>query len=384
MAGIIDVVGLSGAHINVQPPATRDDDVQALRHQVAIALGVPSQLRIMLLCGGREITDDDSLEEVTGEQGLAVITATVMPCGVKPSEYESYIVRYPTDEQSFSFRFRGMRKGYVSVGTVEFPAPTGIDINMMPFIIGDEASIPQEYQHYWPLIEQCCGLHNQQGQVGFLTIQESTVEEGVSQRRPGLHLETPGLIMRHGGETEVHILAHWGRGDTDAGDKLYGGIYMASNVSDSCAVWNAQVKSPELMCGTLGDVEHLRDYLGKGVPLSAGELVWITDTTPHESLPLRQGTLRQYFRVVTSAVSVWYERHSTKNRLGIVPDPRLTEIISDDKFATWGQEAAQNDREEYNMQGGDRRHVGVRFMQFTRSIQERAREAQEQEQPEEP
>ena len=47
-----------------------------------------------------------------------------------------------------------------------------------------------------------------------------------------------------------------------------------------------------------------------------------TDTTAHESLPVDEDTYRQYFRFVTSAVSVWYENHSTKNPLGIVPDPR--------------------------------------------------------------
>ena len=60
-------------------------------------------------------------------------------------------------------------------------------------------------------------------------------------------------------------------------------------------------------------------------------MVWITDCTPHESLPLPAGKSRQYFRLVTSDVSVWYADHSTPNPLGIVP-PENVKIVSGNKF----------------------------------------------------
>ena len=63
----------------------------------------------------------------------------------------------------------------------------------------------------------------------------------------------------------------------------------------------------------------------------SGEMVWITDCTPHESLPLPAGKSRQYFRLVTSDVSVWYADHSTPNPLGIVP-PENVKIVSGNKF----------------------------------------------------
>ena len=40
---------------------------------------------------------------------------------------------------------------------------------------------------------------------------------------------------------------------------------------------------------------------------------------------------RQYFRLVTSEVSVWYEEHSTPNPLGIKP-PDSVKIIKGNKF----------------------------------------------------
>ena len=60
-------------------------------------------------------------------------------------------------------------------------------------------------------------------------------------------------------------------------------------------------------------------------------MVWITDCTPHESLPLKAETSRQYFRLVTSEVSVWYADHSTPNPLGIKP-PENVKIVHGNKF----------------------------------------------------
>jgi len=57
-----------------------------------------------------------------------------------------------------------------------------------------------------------------------------------------------------------------------------------------------------------------------------------TDSTPHESVPMNEHVYRQYFRVVTSNVGVWYSKHSTANRLGVVP-PSSCEILHDDKFS---------------------------------------------------
>ena len=72
--------------------------------------------------------------------------------------------------------------------------------------------------------------------------------------------------------------------------------------------------------------------LGRGATLRAGELVWMTDSTPHESMPLARGTMRQYFRLVSGKISVWHSQHSTANPLGTVP-PDDVKIAHGDKFA---------------------------------------------------
>ena len=92
-------------------------------------------------------------------------------------------------------------------------------------------------------------------------------------------------------------------------------------------VWDCKV--PPEMIGYQGSVEQYRPCLGKSKLMQANEVYWLTDTTPHEALPIASGAQRQYVRLVTNRVSVWYEQHSTKNRLGIKPDAR---IISTNKF----------------------------------------------------
>ena len=96
--------------------------------------------------------------------------------------------------------------------------------------------------------------------------------------------------------------------DWEAQSSLYvmkGGIYVASSVSDSSRVWNCGIDPVGV--GPLGDIEHLRFLLpGTGKVLDPGQLYWITDRTPHESLPLKKKTYRQFFRIVTADVSLWY------------------------------------------------------------------------------
>ena len=60
--------------------------------------------------------------------------------------------------------------------------------------------------------------------------------------------------------------------------------------------------------------------------------------TPHQSLPLETSTYRQFFRLVTSEVSLWYRDHSTPNPLGVQPDPALTKVVVGDKFSEEGVE----------------------------------------------
>ena len=67
----------------------------------------------------------------------------------------------------------------------EWPSAKGININMMPFVLGDPTTIPAEYRSYYSLLQMCPLLDHQYGKVGYLTINEGHVEAGCTQRRPG-------------------------------------------------------------------------------------------------------------------------------------------------------------------------------------------------------
>ena len=54
-----------------------------------------------------------------------------------------------------------------------------------------------------------------------------------------------------------------------------------------------------------------------------------------------EGSYRQFFRLVTSQVSLWYKDHSTPNPLGVEPDPSITRTVVGDKFDREGVEVVK-------------------------------------------
>ena len=244
---------------------------------------------------------------------------------------------------------------------------------MMPFKMChkfEDCFLPKHLRQYWELLirpllstERQASAKFEAEKICFLTIQESLVGSNESQRRPGLHIETPATIKVFGEHVDPNLNAthaaeeneinggglseflihdvHWGK-DFWVEDMLRGGIYMASNVPESCGVWNSKIECNESggrreIIGKHGDIGFLRPYIGKQTIMLPNVMYWITDRTPHESLPLKEETYRQYFRLVTHQVSVWFEDHSTKNPFGLLPDPDITKIIRGSKFEDPGQ-----------------------------------------------
>jgi hypothetical protein len=75
----------------------------------------------------------------------------------------------------------------------------------------------------------------------------------------------------------------------------------------------------------------------KKIDVQANKLYWLTDRTPHESLPVAAPVTdpaamyvsRQFFRMVVGKISVWYDKHNTRNPYGLMPD---APISFSDKF----------------------------------------------------
>ena len=261
----------------------------------------------------------------------------------------------------------GFLKKFVSWKTYDlvedgviFPKGTDININMMPYISKgydfEDYKLPAYLKSYAKLI--CfCGTsgrsydsENDKGRIFYLTIQEGWVEPNESHRRPGIHTDNPGSIaIKNSGKYTVsaegageygknYYEHHWGNGVIRSEDCHSGGIYMASNIPHSCRAWNCKIEkgqnSGSDVIGEHGSCEHLKEFLPKDneVLMEANTLYWITDRTPHESLPLKERTYRQFFRVVTENVSLWFADHSTPNPFGVLPDRNITKIAKGNKF----------------------------------------------------
>lgn len=108
---------------------------------------------------------------------------------------------------------------------------------------------------------------------------------------------------------------------------------MASNVPNTSRMYDAIVDSNSMpgIVDAHGGCEHLRSLFGhKGTNLEAGQLIWMTDRTPHEALPHQNPGYRQFFRIVTSETSHWFAKHSTPNPN--VHPPGHVVIVRGDKF----------------------------------------------------
>ncbi|KAJ1556392.1 hypothetical protein HK405_011752 [Cladochytrium tenue] len=209
-------------------------------------------------------------------------------------------------------------------------------------------------------------LNDLLGTIGYLTIQEGYVEPGVSQRRPGLHIDSPRYYKV--GEDSVYDFSELkprGFGFGSSGPSRQGGVFQVSSVPDTCRVWDCIVQDPGEIVGPLGNLEHLRHDLDSGPPrgvtandpnsygarrrpsllpptrrngenLAACRLAWMTDRTPQESLPVPRRLFRQYFCLVTSSVTAWYEAHSTRNDECKIVPPFGVEIVRGDMFRAPG------------------------------------------------
>lgn len=190
---------------------------------------------------------------------------------------------------------------------IVFPEYRNININMMPFISEDPKSLPVELRHYWSLIKDCI----MQSEISYLTIREGYINAHQTQSRPGVH-------------TEGYNNVKWGSsgGTAWGGNK---GIYIANNVNKSLRVYDMEISNP----GHLGDCSKL-DLINP-YDVEANTLINISDRTPHEVIALAYPVRRQFFRLVTGEVSVWFSKHNTANRLGVLP---ACPIVDHDKFAT--------------------------------------------------
>lgn len=210
---------------------------------------------------------------------------------------------------------------------IQLPKPDYADlinVNMMPFILSEKGSLPLNLQKYWEYIENCreFSLATLDDKVAYLTIQESFVKKGETQRRPGLHIESPvgsSILGQRSGSR------WWGGG-------YEGGIFLASNVPESFEIWKCSVDNKLVgKFGGVGILNNFEDLIPiKKLRNEKHQIYILNDHVPHEGLPMKEDGFRQFFRLVIGKVSVWYIDHSTPNPLCSVGND--TKVIHGNKF----------------------------------------------------
>lgn len=234
----------------------------------------------------------------------------------------------------------------------KFPEFSNINVNMMPFKIFKAKETLPEYLHgYLKIIKSCpiyqfdCSLPDGKytpDKICYLTIHESIVKKGETQRRPGTHIERPGsisslnggrfLAKQPFGDNEYSSI-YWGMGGwvpRNCGGYPVDGIYMATNTANSCKIYDVLIDKPEEITDKHGGLDYVLSskIKNKGYFMEPDQLYWMTDRTPHESEPVDEDCKRQFFRLVVGKISVWYSQHNTANPM-VEPD---APIINESKF----------------------------------------------------
>lgn len=199
----------------------------------------------------------------------------------------------------------------MKVANITFPDYSGIRCLMMPYIQGDPMSVPEQYRKGYEDI--LSSVFIKKGDIGYLTIDESTVTAGNPHRGDrakfgrALHTEAgvdPNKIYCWGG-------AGWGRTHKVELERDVQ-VLLANSIDASCALWNAEHENTSLD-GDIGDYANQYPY-SDAIMMGAGEVHQIGILTPHESLPIKQSGKRQFLRIISSGVH-GREPHFTTNNL---------------------------------------------------------------------
>lgn len=183
------------------------------------------------------------------------------------------------------------------VGKIKFPIISHIKCNMMPFIQGDSSSLPEIYQSYSEIIDE---VYLEKGEIGYLTIDESFVQAGESQRGYNAFKERRNVHVEVGRNKKYNFWGpSWG-GHANTFLDTNTMVLIANSVSDTCRYWNIK----EMAYTKDGDLSRYLDKYPEntGILLKSGEVAKISIFTPHECIRQKMSSYRQFFRIVGKGV----------------------------------------------------------------------------------
>jgi hypothetical protein len=188
------------------------------------------------------------------------------------------------------------------LGVVNLPEFKGTRIMMMPIVLGDINSIPDFLADWNKAIENLFAMANCKDGIGYLTIDEKTVQPEKTHRREGKHVD--GVFK--GG------FGGWGGGG-GWGSVGNGMLTVASHAG--CRAWSGEfIGRP----GYDGECDHLSDQCDEGTLFEANNVYWVDGLCVHESVPQVARVDRQFVRLSMPSTAPWFDGY-TVNPLGVLP-----------------------------------------------------------------
>lgn len=187
---------------------------------------------------------------------------------------------------------------------LSFPAFSGTRIMMMPVKLGFLDGIPA---HYHELMESLYAVMERRfvGQIGYLTIDERTLQPNETLRRGGLHVDG----YYHG------RCGAWGGGGT------WGSVGNGMLTISSTPHCKAYLGMIDGQPRDEGECDHLV-MPNEGELFEAGHVYWVDGACVHESLPVKEVTNRQFVRLSMPSNGPWFEGY-TENPTGIMPSNEI-------------------------------------------------------------
>lgn len=176
---------------------------------------------------------------------------------------------------------------YRELGPVVLPQWRGRQKYMHTF---DAASpvMSEGFEDYRPAVALLCAKAGHRG-IAHMTVDEKIVQPGMSQRRPGAHVD--GCFM-----PQAMGWGHPGPGWNHYCNNLpiaRMAVIVAASVPGCIAYPGLFDAEPQ----NDGDLEHIRPYLGAGVRLPACEGFLLSPDCVHESVRFTEPTKRTFLRI---------------------------------------------------------------------------------------
>lgn len=184
-----------------------------------------------------------------------------------------------------------------------FPEFSNLRVMMMPVRLGSLDGVPANYhtliRHLYSVMESRFN-----GEIGYLTIDEQSLEPGETLRRSGLHVDG----YYHG------VCGAWGGG---SGGGTWGSVGNGMLTISSTSHCHAYLGIIDGTPKDEGECDHLT-MPNSGELFEAGHVYWVDGACVHESLPVTETTKRQFVRLSMPSNGPWFEGY-TKNPTGILP-----------------------------------------------------------------